>query len=226
MRFEVKSKWIKKIIFFSFIAIVILGCYILNYIPHLKFNSEHFKIEVLKSSKDYDNDGIDDYTDILEGAKIAEQKNAKYLDKYYDGGYPPEEFGVCTDVVWRSLANAGYDLKKLMDEDIKNNVSAYPWVNGTPDPNIDFRRVPNQKMFFERNAQSLTTDLKQTDQWMPGDIVVFSNNHIGIISDKRNYKGIPFIIHSGSNLQIHFEEDKLELLELIKGITGHYRLKE
>jgi uncharacterized protein YijF (DUF1287 family) len=30
---------------------------------------------------------------------------------------------VCTDVIWRALENAWIKLKKLMDEDIKNNKS-------------------------------------------------------------------------------------------------------
>ncbi len=34
------------------------------------YYAEDFGIEVIKSNTDFDNDGIDDYTDILEGAKI------------------------------------------------------------------------------------------------------------------------------------------------------------
>ncbi len=220
------GKRLKRILISIGIIIVlcgVYGLYILNYIPHRAYTSSDFGIEVVVSDTDYDNDGIDDYSDILQGAKLAAEEDAYYLSAYYDGGYPPSDEGVCTDVVWRSIANAGYDLKALIDEDIASNTEAYTRVWDKADPNIDFRRVPNQQVYFERHAESLTTDLDQIEEWMPGDIVVFSDNHIGIISDKRNHKGIPFIIHSGSNYQLKFEEDKLEFIELVKGISGHYR---
>lgn len=112
----------------------------------------------------------------------------------------------------------------MVDEDIKNNTSKYPRVNGTPDPNIDFRRVPNLKVYFERNQLSLTTDLSKIEEWQPGDIVIFGTSHIGIISDKRNKNGIPYLIHNaGQPLR---EEDALELNNIYEPITGHYRMKE
>lgn len=218
---------LKKIIIIVFSIVTIMvgyGCYILNYIPHRSYTSSDFGIEVIKSTKDADGDGIDDYTDILEGAKQVAVDNPYYHSGYYEGGYPPENEGVCTDVIWRSLANAGYDLKTLIDTDISEHLERYPRVERNPDPNIDFRRVPNQLAFFEANTESLTTDLSQIAEWMPGDIVVFANNHIGIISDKRNKNGIPFLIHSGGNYQYRLEEDELMLLEKVKGISGHFRL--
>ena len=84
-----------------------------------------------------------------------------------------------------------------MGEDIAQNVESYSRVNGKPEPNIDFRRVPNLKVYFERNHITLTTDLNEIAEWQPGDIVVFGKTHIGIISDKRNSKGIPYLIHNG-----------------------------
>ena len=189
------------------------------------YYAEDFGIETIVSNTDFDNDGIEDYADILEGAKIEAENKPKYKSAYYDGGYPPDDEGVCTDVIWRSLKNAGYNLKELIDEDIKNNVEKYPRVEGKPDPNIDFRRVPNLMVYFERNHISLTIDLNEISQWQPGDIVVFSNNHIGIISDKRNEKGIPYIIHNGG--QNNREEDGLEFYnENWRPISAHYRLKD
>ncbi|MDI6706676.1 MAG: DUF1287 domain-containing protein [Bacillota bacterium] len=41
-------------------------------------------------------------------------------------------------MIWRAFQNVGYSLKDMVDEDIENNLSAYPRVDGTPDPNIDF----------------------------------------------------------------------------------------
>ena len=62
-------------------------------------------------------------------------------------------------------------------------------------------------------------DIKDFKEWQGGDIIVFKN-HIGIISDKRNKNGIPFIIHHASPVQRAYEED---ILEVKTDIIGHYR---
>lgn len=192
------------------------------------YYAKDFGFEDIKSNTDYDNDGIDDYTDILEGAKIEAKNKPVYKDGYYQGGYPPDTEGVCSDVIWRSLKNAGYILKDMIDFDIKSNLSMYPRVNGKPDPNIDFRRVKNLKVYFEKNHISLTIDLSKIEEWNPGDIIVFqtsSKDHIGIISDKRNEKGIPYVIHNAG--QDNREEDGIEFYnEFVWPITAHYRLKD
>lgn len=188
------------------------------------YTAKDFNIKTLVSKTDYDNDGIDDYADILQGAKIEAENKPTYKSTYYNGGYPPDNEGVCTDVIWRALKNAGYTLKDMVDEDIKNNLDKYPRVEGNPDPNIDFRRVPNLKVYFQRNHLSLTIDLSQLEEWQPGDIVVFGIKHIGIISDKRNEKGIPYLIHNGG--QPIREEDFLEKYNTYEPITGHYRIKD
>lgn len=187
------------------------------------YYAKDFDIETVISKTDYDNDGIDDYTDILQGAKIETENKPTYKSAYYSGGYPPDNKGVCTDVIWRALKNAGYSLKDMVDEDIKNNIDKYPRVDGKPDSNIDFRRVPNLKVYFERNQINLTTDLSKIEEWQPGDIVVFGSSHIGIISDKRNKKGIPYLLHNGG--QPLREEDILEVYNIYEPITGHYRMK-
>ena len=188
------------------------------------YYAKDFGIEVLKSKNDEDGDGIDDYTDILEGAKLEAERKPRYKSEYYVGGYPPDDEGVCTDVIWRALKNAGYSLKEMVDEDIKNNVEKYPRVEGKPDPNIDFRRVPNLKVYFERNQISLTTNLNKIEEWQPGDIVAFGKSHIGIISDKRNKQGIPFLLHNGG--QPLREENILEAYNNYEKISGHYRMKD
>ena len=48
----------------------------------------------------------------------ADAVQAAY-DKYYSGGYPPDSEGVCTDVIWRALKNAGYSLKDMVDADMQ-----------------------------------------------------------------------------------------------------------
>ena len=58
------------------------------------------------------------------------------------------------------------------------------------------------------------------DRWQGGDIVIFEN-HIGIASDKRNGKGVTFVLHNGSPLQLFYEED---ILEHRDDLVGHYRM--
>ncbi len=159
------------------------------------------------------------------GLEEADRKPI-YQSGYYSGGYPPAGEGVCTDVIWRAYRYAGYDLKANMDADIRANPSAYPRVGGKPDANIDFRRVPNQRVFFARHGQSLTTkfiphDKANMAQWRPGDLVSFQQpDHIAIISDKRNASGYPYLIHNDGPWAS--EGDDWEAWSA-RGITGHYR---
>ena len=192
-----------------------------NLLPHKTYTAEHFGIETLQSPLDADGDGIDDYTDILLGARQDAENHPKYDPSYFAGGYPPENRGVCTDVVWRALQNAGYDLKAMIDADIARNTALYPRVQGTPDPNIDFRRVPNLRVFFGRHAECLTLDPEDIAAWQPGDIVTFGSRHVGIISDKRNRNGIPYLIHNSG--QPRREEDALLRCHRNHPISGHYR---
>ena len=207
------------IIFIIIILVVIIYLlYIFNYIPHKKYTNADFNIETYKSNIDFDNDGIDDQTDVLAGVKNYVARNPKYKSKYYETGYPNDEYGVCTDVVAFGLNNAGYDLMTLVNEDIKNNIDSYNIE--VIDKNIDFRRVKNLKIYFERNAISLTTDVSKIEEWQGGDIIIFEN-HIGVISDSRNKNGVPFVIHHANPFQKYYEED---ILETRNDIVGHYRI--
>ncbi len=116
------------------------------------------------------------------------------------------------------MQGAGYDLRELVDQDIRQNPEAYDI--GTPDANIDFRRVKNLQVWFCRNAIPCSMDLNGIEDWQGGDIVIF-RNHIGIISDHRNSKGIPYVIHHSGPFQLRYEED---ILEQRNDITGHYRI--
>lgn len=171
------------------------------------------------SEKDTDHDGIDDQTDILQGALSYIQTRPKYKSRYYASGYPDDGYGVCTDVVAYGLKAAGFDLQKLVDEDIKADPQAYHVDR--MDANIDFRRVRNLSVFFKNHAQALTLDVHDISQWQGGDIVIFEN-HIGIVSDRRNARGVPYVIHHNSPFQINYEED---ILEKRDDITGHYRME-
>jgi len=172
-------------------------------------------ISVILSANDKDGDGVDDYTDILRGAREYIATKPRYESKYYAGGFPNDGCGVCTDVIWKAFQNAGYNLKRMVDEDIKNNLNAYTMIV-TPEPNIDFRRVKTLKNFFDRNAENLSTDFSKPEEWQAGDIVIFPN-HIAICSDKRNSDGIPFIIHHDG-----FGAREVNEIENYT-IVGHYR---
>lgn len=193
------------------------------FIPLKYYSASDFEIEIIVSGNDYDNDGIDDYMDIMLGARKDALNHPRYDGSYVPGGYPSDDVGVCSDVIWRAFKNAGYLLKDMIDEDIANNQQDYPGLDGKPDPNIDFRRVRNLKVFFDKYAEKLTIDPYEIGAWQPGDIVIFGENytHIGIISDRRNKDGIPYLIHNSG--QINREENALIKWMRLQSITGHYR---
>jgi hypothetical protein len=177
-------------------------------------------IPQVHSSADRDGDGVDDQMDILEGALEYVSTKPKYKSKYYQTGYPDDNYGVCTDVVANALKSAGYDLMELVSEDIAAHPEDYEIEE--PDANIDFRRVNNLKVFFAHTAVSLTTDVSETTEWQGGDIVIFQK-HIGIVSDRRNEKGVPYVIHHNDPMQTAYEQD---ILESRKDIVAHYRMTE
>lgn len=197
--------------------ILVWGLEFFGVIQKKSYTAENFGISTVHSGMDFNGNGSDDYADFVTGARIDAENKPEYNDAYYEGGYPPDNVGVCTDVIWRAFRYAGYSLKDMVDKDIAENTEMYPRVNGNPDPNIDFRRVANLYVYFSRYAQSLTTDPDDFSQWQPGDIVTYTKGHIAIISDKRNKYGVPYIIHnSGQPVR---EEDKLDWGE----ISGHFR---
>lgn len=200
------------------LLVIFYALYIFNYIPHKMYTNKDFNITTYISKIDKDGDGIDDQTDILNNVRDYISTKPKYKSKYYANGYPDDGYGVCTDVVAFGLKNAGYDLMQLVNNDIEKNRDKYNI--DTIDKNIDFRRVSNLKVYFQNNAIALTNDINKIEEWQGGDIVIF-NNHIGIVSDKRNKKGITFIIHHANPFQKNYEED---ILESRNDIIGHYRI--
>lgn len=211
---------IKKSAIFVIAIVIIISVFAYRHYqnPSIKRPTGKYQIKQYHSSNDQDNDGIDDQVDILENALEYISKKPKYQSKYYSTGYSNDEYGVCTDVVAHALKNAGYDLITLIQEDIQNHSSDYA-IN-QPDINIDFRRVRNLKVYFDHTAQILTTDVKDIEDWQGGDIIVF-RNHIGIVSDRRNERGVPYVIHHDSPWQLAYEQD---ILEKRNDIVGHYRI--
>ena len=116
----------------------------------------------MTSPVDYDHDGVDDYTAMVSGAHQEALRHPRYDSGYYQGGYPPDDRGACTDGIWRAFRQVGYDLKAMVDADIASSPVAYVGVISRPDPNIDFRRTKVLGVFLSRHAQRLTNDTSAT----------------------------------------------------------------
>ena len=118
-------KFIKRFFLFLFFIILVIVAVPLvqiadyyNLIPRRSYNGEDFGINTIYSTVDYNGNGVDDYTDILLGARQDAENHPRYDGSYQQEGYPPDDIGVCTDVVWRAFKNAGYSLRYMVDRDI------------------------------------------------------------------------------------------------------------
>ncbi|MFO7929226.1 MAG: DUF1287 domain-containing protein [Candidatus Humimicrobiaceae bacterium] len=192
------------------------------------------------AGSDFDGDGTIDQEDILLGAKKQlkiKAENIKLVEgepNYYQGGDPPESLALCTDIIARAFWEAGYDLRELVNRDISNNFNQYPlkeiWNQNVSDPNIDYRRIQNLEIYFDRNAEKITSvfnpaDKKNLEEWLPGDVVFFDmdgdgyTDNVGIISDSTTREGIPKVIYNYIEPGHTCEKDILGE----KTITGHYR---
>jgi uncharacterized protein YijF (DUF1287 family) len=171
------------------------------------------------------------------------QQNTDFMDRFaqaafdqqdqkvtYDGSYffikypngdVPDSIGVCTDVVIRAYRKVGYDLQKLIHEDMKKDFAAYNRRRKSSkiDSNIDHRRTPNLETFFTRNGAKLTITDKEED-YKPGDIVFWAiaTGHVGIVTNLK----VPgtnryYMVHNiccGNQVEDFLFRPK---------ITGHYR---
>jgi uncharacterized protein YijF (DUF1287 family) len=149
--------------------------------------------------------------------------DATYYKLAYPNGDVPSDKGVCTDEVIRSYRALGVDLQKEVHEDMQANFSRYPTKFGltTTDTNIDHRRVPNLRVFFERKGKSLPITDAATD-YKPGDIVTWdlntSQTHIGVVVDVPSAtSGRYMIMHNMG------QGPKIEDILFAWKITGHYR---
>jgi uncharacterized protein YijF (DUF1287 family) len=150
-----------------------------------------------------------------------------YDGSYYIIPYPngdvPENIGVCTDVIIRAYRKTGYDLQKLIHEDMKIAHADYNKRRKTEklDPNIDHRRTPNMQTFFKRQGAELPISNNARD-YKPGDIVFWdvAYGHVGfVVNYKTHDKQRYMVVHNiGAGPQL---EDFLFGAK----ITGHYRWK-
>lgn len=254
MDYQVRKFTLKHLIIIIVILIIILGITIS--ISQFTFKREHqpptalsailprFRIVDLDKAgitADKDGNGINDQKDILLGAKKQLENPAKNIfseglnePNYYNGGDPPQEIALCTDIIARAFKEAGIDIRSLVNEDITNNFNQYPlrqiWGQRIPDSNIDYRRIQNLEIFFKRNSQVLIINFDPADHenlnsWLPGDIVFFDmdkdgyTDNAGILSDKTTRKGVLKVIYNYIDPGYTVERDILE----ISKITGHFR---
>ena len=161
---------------------------------------------------------------LVEAARAQIGVTTIYDPAYVQLGYPmgdiPRERGVCCDVVIRALRDAlGADLQSLVHDDMRANFSHYPkiWGLSGTDRNIDHRRVPNLRRYFERRGME---QVEGTD-YLPGDLVALTVPpnlpHIAVVSDALGASCLPMMLHNiGRGAQ---EEDRLADFPM----TGHYR---
>ncbi|MBQ6540564.1 MAG: DUF1287 domain-containing protein [Oscillospiraceae bacterium] len=220
MKRKRKSKGTGVLIVLFALIIILLAAYLKWRTGSDKvYTNADFGIPTYTSAVDMDGDGADDQTDFLQNVRNYLATEPVYESKYYSGGYPDDEYGVCTDVVAFGMLDAGYNLRDLVDEDITAHPERYDIE--VQDKNIDFRRVSVLKPYFDSNAVVLTNDTSEIEKWQGGDIVIFEEGHIGVVSDLRNRRGVPLLLHHGSPNQKAYEEDKLEGRT---DIVGHYRI--
>ncbi len=171
----------------------------------------------------------DSLAEKLNRAALARTKahviyDGRYIRIPYPNGDVPANIGVCTDVVVRAYRQLGIDLQRRVHEDMQRHFSRYPskrlWGMKRTDSNIDHRRVPNLRVFFQRKGKSLAVT-KNPKDYRAGDLVTWRlpnhRPHIGIVTDQIADSGNPKIVHNigwGPKL-----EDMLFDYE----ITGHYR---
>lgn len=172
--------------------------------------------------------GVERAARLVAAARAQTREHVIYDGSYRAIGYPlgdvPQDRGVCTDVLIRAYRAAlGVDLQVLVHEDMSASFAAYPplWGLRRPDRNIDHRRVPNLRRFFERAGAELPVSRDASD-YAPGDVVSWTlpgnQPHIGIVSE-RLVPGTrrPLVIHNIGAGPV--EDDILFAFE----ITGRYR---
>ena len=174
---------------------------------------------------------------ILGAARLEVERGVRYSDKYYTLTYPggdvPAEVGASTDIVIRALRAVGLDLQQAIHEDRKANPSRYPshrWKSRSLDPSIDHRRVANLFAWLQEHAQSVTTktDAESLRRFHAGDILMWgadSNRfpvHVGVVSDRRNDAGVPYVIdlnrRDGTATETHLATDWY--------VRAHFRITE
>ena len=165
---------------------------------------------------------------LVEAAIERTSHEVRYDPSYFKIDYPngdvPAEVGVCTDEVIRSYRAVGVDLQRLVHEDMERDFDAYPrtWGAKKTDKNIDHRRVPNLRKFFERQGASLPVTEDARD-YKPGDVVTWDLSggmtHIGLVVN------VPSDADANRFQIVHNIGAGPKMEDVLFGwkITGHYR---
>jgi uncharacterized protein YijF (DUF1287 family) len=66
----------------------------------------------------------------MERTKLTVRYEPAYVRLDYPNGDVPADTGVCTDEIVRSYRALGFDLQKLVHEDMKRSFAAYPKIWG------------------------------------------------------------------------------------------------
>ena len=207
-----------------------------------RFNESHDHLNqpnrrsLKRQWSDRDGDRIPDLIDVHIGAERVRLNNATYRGGYerisYPAGDVKRDHGVCTDVVIRTLRNAGWDLQELIYKDMKRRPKLYGLKRGArPNRHIDHRRVRRQIVYFKRHYKSLpvkfSSSLRGDEVWLPGDIVfmdTFPNksgpDHVGLVSDRLSAHGVPFILNNWTD---GYSASEMDLIPSIP-ITHRFRI--
>ncbi len=158
----------------------------------------------------------------MERTQLTVRYEPAYVRLDYPNGDVPADTGVCTDEVIRSYRALGFDLQKLVHEDMKRAFAAYPkiWGLKSTDKNIDHRRVPNLQTFFKRRGTSLPVTQNAAD-YLPGDLITCTVPphlpHIAIVVPAPVGGTTPWIVHNIG------QGPKCENRLFEFPLTGHYR---
>jgi uncharacterized protein YijF (DUF1287 family) len=182
------------------------------------------------AAHDHDDDGIPDALDLLIGGKKtvlnADAYTAEaeqYISLRYPMGDVPRAIGVCTDVIVRAVRNAGIDLQQALHDDLRRARAAYPMVKGGGDTSIDQRRVGTLLPYFQRHWERHTARLDDPDDPLrPGDLILMDTfpsrpgpDHIGILSDRVDGKGLPLVINNWTDGTVTAEMDLLPFVPVL-----------
>ena len=154
---------------------------------------------------------------------VTRHYDGSYQTLKYPGGDVSRKMGVCTDVIIRSVRNAGLDLQQALHEDIQKRRNAFPMIRRAPDANIDQRRVGTLLPYFKKHWEAHTAKLDdESDPLRPGDIILMDTfpsrsgpDHIGIISAKIGENGLPLVINNWTNGTVTSEMDLLSFVPVL-----------
>lgn len=216
----------KKFFIIFVLIFILIGAYSCNRLAK-KSDTFFFESSINRKLSKVKSDGV--YKNELLGAKKQIGVVVKYSTDYYIGGFPPDDSGACADIISRTFRDANIDFKTIFDKHVADKKYLYS-KEALTDTNINFRRVRNLRIFFEDTTKNLTKEVipnsfDNLKEWQGGDIITYAKMdgglwHIGIVSDKRNTQGIPYLIHNfGSGVK----EQGL-IIDWPTKITGHYRI--